>query len=87
MTLMARWLLDLHTMRTWKSDTTTAIYSHAGFASRYQNNEYRQTANLYHCLQNVVSKDYRNDAISSISKRLVAPAIALAQKVGICCHI
>jgi hypothetical protein len=71
-------------MRTWKSDTATAIDSHPRFASRYQEIEGRQTTELYLCLKNVLSRDHNiADAMSSIAKGIVAPAIALARKVGV----
>lgn len=71
-------------MRTWKSDTATAIDNHPGFASRYREIEDRQTTDLYLCLQNVLSRDHNSaDAMSSIDKGIVAPAIALARKVGV----
>lgn len=83
MTLIA-WLLDLPTRRTWKHDTTTAIYSETGIASRYKDIEHQQAASLYDCLQSLWPKDRKNEVISSIARRLIAPAITLAQKVCIC---
>lgn len=71
-------------MRTWKSDTATAIDSHPGLASRYREIEELQTRDLYLCLQNVLSRNHNStDTMSSIDKGIVAPAIALARKVGV----
>lgn len=82
MMLTLYWPPDLPTIRTWKSDTATAIDSHPRFASRYREIEDRLTTNLYGCLQNTLS-NHRNeqDAMSSICKGMIAPAIALARKV------
>lgn len=83
-TLTTHWFPDLPTMRTWKSDTATAIDSHPGYAIRYLEIENRQTTGLYLCLQNVLSREHNSvDAMSSISKGIVKPAIALARKVGV----
>jgi hypothetical protein len=70
-------------MRTWKSDTATAIDSHPELASRYREIEGWWVMNLYQCLHNVLSRDHNSaDTMSSIGNGIVAPAIALARKVG-----
>ncbi|KIM95285.1 hypothetical protein OIDMADRAFT_148926 [Oidiodendron maius Zn] len=81
-TLTIYWLPDLPTIRTWKSDTATAIDSHPGFASRFQGIEEQHNISLYRCLQSVLSNQHNEqDTINSIYKGIVAPAITLARKV------
>jgi len=71
-------------MCTWKSDTATAIDGHPKFAAKYREIERRHSNTLYLYIQTVLPGDHkRTDAVNSIYKELIAPAIALARKVGI----
>lgn len=68
------------TIRTWRSDTITAINSHNDFMNRYPLIEQRLTNELHEILR-TLSSQHSESTVPSLSKDVIIPAIALAQKV------
>jgi hypothetical protein len=74
----------LLTIRTWKSDTITAIESHDSFANRYPGIEEGFAVDLYKILERTFSSQNNESILQSLRKGVIAPAIELARKV--CLH-